>query len=246
MKKRIAAFLLIAAVWVTVFSSAGDAPKKFIVTDQAPFTVYTHKDAKGNPLPLALTPPSLLMYVRKNDGTSQIALNMQFNKERTALRDDNAYHQLKTAYEYYEKSGMLYVELGGVKYTPVLQEKCSHDEVSAKKVDETTHKTVCAYCEKALKIEKHVLQNGICQACGYGKLYDVKVNPTTNGTVTVTPEKAAEGKTVTITAKPDPGYVLKEIIITDAQGNRIPLDTDSVNFSVEGKDYAYAARNATS
>ena len=242
MKKRIAAFLLIAAVWVTVFSFAEDAPKKFIVTDQAPYTVYTHKDAKGNPLPLALTPFSLPVYVRRSNGNSQIALNMQLNRERTALRDANVYRELKAACERYGKLGTLYIELGGVKYTPVLQEKCSHDEVSAKKVDETTHKIVCAYCEKALKTENHVLQNGICEACGYGKLYDVKVNPTTNGSVTVTPEKAAEGETVTITVKPDPGYVLKEIIITDAKGNRIPPDPDSVNFSVEGKDYAYAAR----
>lgn len=242
MKKRIAAFLLIAAVWVTVFSFAEDAPKKFIVTDQAPYTVYTHKDAKGNPLPLALTPLSLPVYVRKSNGNSQIALNMQLNGERTALHDANAYRQLKAVCERYGKQETLYIELGGVKYTPVLQEKCAHAEVTAKKIDETTHKTVCVYCEKTMKTEKHTIQNGICEACGYGKRYDITVNPTTNGSVTVNKEKAAEGETVTITVKPDPGYVLKEIIITDEKGNGIPLDPDSVNFSVEGKDYAYAAR----
>lgn len=44
-----------------------------------------------------------------------------------------------------------------------------------------------------------------------------------NGSVAVDTGNASEGDTVTITVKPDEGYELSEIIVTDKNGNRIPV-----------------------
>ena len=51
---------------------------------------------------------------------------------------------------------------------------------------------------------------------------------TENGTVTVSPKNASAGSTVTITAKPDSGYVLETISVTDKNGNDLKL-TDKGN-----------------
>ncbi len=45
----------------------------------------------------------------------------------------------------------------------------------------------------------------------------------TGGTLTVSPEKAAKGDTVTITVKPDDGYELDKLTVTDAKGNEVTL-----------------------
>ena len=45
----------------------------------------------------------------------------------------------------------------------------------------------------------------------------------TGGAVTVSPEKAAKGDTVTITVKPDDGYELDKLTVTDAKGNEVKL-----------------------
>ncbi len=44
-----------------------------------------------------------------------------------------------------------------------------------------------------------------------------------NGTVTVSPKRAEKGDTVTITVKPDKGYELDELIVTDSKGNELDL-----------------------
>ena len=44
-----------------------------------------------------------------------------------------------------------------------------------------------------------------------------------NGTVTISPKYASRGDTVTITVKPDSGYVLGSLTVTDSNGNRLPL-----------------------
>ena len=51
---------------------------------------------------------------------------------------------------------------------------------------------------------------------------------TENGTVTVSPKNASAGSTVTITVKPDSGYVLETIFVTDKNGNDLKL-TDKGN-----------------
>ena len=43
------------------------------------------------------------------------------------------------------------------------------------------------------------------------------------GTVTVSPKQAAKGDTVTITVKPDEGYELDRLTVTDAKGNELAL-----------------------
>lgn len=43
------------------------------------------------------------------------------------------------------------------------------------------------------------------------------------GTITVSPKQAAKGDTVTITVKPDDGYELDKLTVTDAKGNELAL-----------------------
>ena len=58
--------------------------------------------------------------------------------------------------------------------------------------------------------------------------YAVSAPAAENGSVTVSPRNASAGSTVTITVKPDSGYVLETISATDKNGNDLKL-TDKVN-----------------
>ena len=61
------------------------------------------------------------------------------------------------------------------------------------------------------------------------KSYPVTISGTTeHGTVTVSTEAAVGGSTVTITVKPDSGYTLGGITVTDSKGNELSL-TDNGN-----------------
>ena len=61
------------------------------------------------------------------------------------------------------------------------------------------------------------------------KSYPVTISGTTeHGTVTVSAEAAVGGSTVTITVKPDSGYTLGGITVTDSEGNELSL-TDNGN-----------------
>lgn len=51
--------------------------------------------------------------------------------------------------------------------------------------------------------------------------YSVSVSKTTNGKVSVSPSRAEEGDTVTITVTPDKGYELDKLTVKDADGNTI-------------------------
>ena len=51
---------------------------------------------------------------------------------------------------------------------------------------------------------------------------------TENGSVSVSPKNASRGDTVTITVKPDDGYVLDDLAVTDKNGNDLKL-TDKGN-----------------
>ena len=51
----------------------------------------------------------------------------------------------------------------------------------------------------------------------------ISVDKAENGSVTVSPKNASKGDTVTITAKPDSGYVLDDLIVTDKNGNELKL-----------------------
>ena len=53
--------------------------------------------------------------------------------------------------------------------------------------------------------------------------YSVTVDKTENGSVTVSPKNASKGDTVTVTVKPDSGYVLEALTVTDKNGNELTL-----------------------
>lgn len=57
----------------------------------------------------------------------------------------------------------------------------------------------------------------------YDPIYSITADKTENGTVSVDPKSASDGDTVTITAKPDEGYELDELIVIDSKGNEIKL-----------------------
>lgn len=53
--------------------------------------------------------------------------------------------------------------------------------------------------------------------------YPVSVPRFDNGSVSVTPGSASKGTTVTLTVKPDEGYALDKLTVTDKDGNRLSL-----------------------
>ncbi|WP_287827277.1 leucine-rich repeat protein [Oscillibacter sp.] len=55
----------------------------------------------------------------------------------------------------------------------------------------------------------------------------VSVDSGRNGSVTVSPKNASKGTTVTITVKPDKGYELDELTVTDSKGNELKLTKKS-------------------
>ena len=57
----------------------------------------------------------------------------------------------------------------------------------------------------------------------YDPTYSVTVDKTENGSVTVSPKSASKGSTVTITVKPDSGYVLETLTVTDKNGDELTL-----------------------
>ena len=58
--------------------------------------------------------------------------------------------------------------------------------------------------------------------------YPVSVEPSVNGTVTISSKSASKGATVTITAAPGEGYELSDLTVTNANGGHVPL-TDKGN-----------------
>mgnify|MGYP000622739459 CR=1 FL=1 len=58
--------------------------------------------------------------------------------------------------------------------------------------------------------------------------YSATVNKAENGSVAVSPKNASEGATVTVTPKPDTGYELDKLAVTDKDGKKVKL-TDKGN-----------------
>lgn len=52
---------------------------------------------------------------------------------------------------------------------------------------------------------------------------EVNVADSENGDVSVDPEEAKKGQTVTVTAEPDPGYEVDEVKVTDEDGKEVPV-----------------------
>lgn len=67
--------------------------------------------------------------------------------------------------------------------------------------------------------------------------YAVSVEDSKNGSVSVSPKRAEKGDTVTITVKPDTGYELDELTVTDKNGDKIKLtekDDNKFTFKMPG------------
>ena len=59
--------------------------------------------------------------------------------------------------------------------------------------------------------------------------YAIRVEAGKNGTVKVSPSRADKGDTVTITVKPNKGFELDELIVTDSKGNELELTEKGEN-----------------
>lgn len=67
--------------------------------------------------------------------------------------------------------------------------------------------------------------------------YAVSVEDSKNGSVSVSPKRAEKGDTMTITVKPDTGYELDELTVTDKNGDKIKLtekDDNKFTFKMPG------------
>ena len=69
--------------------------------------------------------------------------------------------------------------------------------------------------------------------------YTIKTETPVNGTVTTSATSLAAGKTFTVTATPDNGYVLKAITVIDADGKSVPATDESTH------TYTMPASNVT-
>ncbi len=74
--------------------------------------------------------------------------------------------------------------------------------------------------------------------------YIVSLDKTSNGKVTVSPSRADRGDTVTITVKPDAGYALGQLTVTDKNGKELELSDQSkgkYTFTMPGSKVTVAA-----
>ena len=78
-------------------------------------------------------------------------------------------------------------------------------------------------------IEDSITLYSVSTGGGGSTTYPVSTpSKTENGSVSVSPKNASRGDTVTITVKPDDGYVLDDLTVTDKNGNDLKL-TDKGN-----------------
>lgn len=74
--------------------------------------------------------------------------------------------------------------------------------------------------------------------------YSIRVAPSPNGTISVSPQRAAKGTKVTLTASPDAGYALSDLILQDSKGGTIALTKESATaytFAMPGSPVTVAA-----
>ena len=76
-------------------------------------------------------------------------------------------------------------------------------------------------------VYKHSSSGGGGGGGGSSSSYVVSVSSASNGSVSVSPKNASKGKTVTITVKPDAGYELDKLTVTDKNGDEISVKRES-------------------
>ena len=107
------------------------------------------------------------------------------------------------------------------------------------KSSSTQHWQVCTVCEEEFNRADHTFSGSTCTVCGYTKssgggssssggsssapTYAPTVTQPENGTVTVSPKAPKKGDTVTITPKPEDGYTVEQILVTDKNGDPVKV-----------------------
>ncbi len=74
---------------------------------------------------------------------------------------------------------------------------------------------------------------------GGANTYQVTTAPGVNGSFEVSPKTTAKGKTVTITPKPDDGYAVNTVLVTDSKGEKVPVNAQADGtylFTMPGRD----------
>ena len=100
----------------------------------------------------------------------------------------------------------------------------------------TQHWQICTACGIELERADHTFSGNTCTVCGYTKssgggsgggsstpTYTPSVTQPENGTVTVSPKAPKKGDTVTITPKPEDGYTVEQILVTDKNGDPVEV-----------------------
>lgn len=102
-----------------------------------------------------------------------------------------------------------------------------------------TSKTYGTIGECLLTVGEDSSSGGGSSGGGTTQSYRVTVAKAENGSVTASSSKAAQGSTVTVTMKPDAGYVADQLTVVDSKGNAIStssLGNGKYSFKMPGAD----------
>ena len=136
------------------------------------------------------------------------------------------------------------------KYTGSAQREVTLVESKIVTVDESTDKTSGDTSSEPFTVTIKRSDNGGSSGGGGGgggggttSVYDIHVEDPLHGTVTVSPEKASEGSSVTVKISPDEGYELESISVTDKAGKDISAagSGSSYTFTMPSSDVTVKA-----
>lgn len=85
----------------------------------------------------------------------------------------------------------------------------------------TSNKGDIVYADKDIKVDGNESNGDVNSNSSKPSKKSIQIEDTENGTVISDRSKASKGTTVTITATPDAGYALKDMVITDSKGNEL-------------------------
>lgn len=69
----------------------------------------------------------------------------------------------------------------------------------------------------------------------------ITVDDTQHGTVTASKNVAVKNESITLTAKPDTGYELDSVTVTDEEGNTVAVDKNTLTFNMPASDVTVTA-----